>query len=139
MTEVMQLTPEQAEAFWPTLSPHISSALQHDHLDPVPLDELLRQVREGYAMVLVSHDESDLMSATVIQLFRTTSGENLVHVLATAGDRSEEWLPALIDKFREIGQAEGAAAVTMTGRPGWAKKLRRFGFKTDQVSMRLSI
>jgi hypothetical protein len=60
-------------------------------------------------------------------------------VIATGGDRSHEWLEILTAFLRDMAENEKCAGVTMAGRPGWARKLTKFGFKTDMVSMRMEI
>lgn len=137
--EVIQLEPELAQRFWPELVPFVLRALEFDPYESVTVGELLQQVQAGYARVLIAVDEGQLLSATVVQLFKATTGERVLHVVTTAGENSNVWLPALIEKFAEISKAEGCAKVTMTGRPGWAKKINKFGFKVARVTMEMEV
>jgi len=137
--KIIQLEPANAIEFWPELVPFILKALDFDPYQTVTVRELLEQVQKGFARVLIAVNGGELLSATVIQLFKTVSGDRVLHVVTTAGENSNAWLPALIDKFREIAVTEGCARVTMSGRPGWTKKVNKFGFKVAHVTMEMRI
>lgn len=136
---IVDLMPHQAVDLFPELQPYILRALQYDPVESITLKELLEQVRSGMAKVMIAAEDATMLSATVVQLFKTTAGETVLHVVATAGDRSKDWLPVLVDHLSDIGRREGAKAISMSGRPGWTRKLSQFGFKTEHVVMRLDI
>ena len=123
--------------FWPELEPFVTDALSYDLYNSVTLDELKRQIETGYARTLLCADDARLQSVTIVQLFKNTHDERILHVVCTAGEDSNAWLATLIDSLRDMAKQESCDAVTMAGRPGWARKLTRYGFKTDQVHMRL--
>lgn len=134
----IEVPPDKALEIWPELQPYIVQALSYDLYNSISLGKIQAQIAGGFARVLICGESSgQLLSATVITLFKNTKDERILHVIATAGKGSEKWLRQLIDKLQEIAQDENCAAVTMAGRPGWTKKLARHGFKTEQVSMRL--
>ena len=134
--KILELTQQQASGFWSELEPYVQRALSFDMYASTSVADLERQVKQGYARVLICARGEDLLAANVVQLFKTTIGERVLHVLATAGDESNVWLAPLIDLLNDIAATEGATAITMSGRPGWGRKLRPYGFKTDQVQLR---
>ncbi len=136
---IIELEPKNAIEFWPELQPFVLKALAFDPFQTVSVNDLLEQVKKGYARVLIAVQGDELLSATVIQLFKTIGGEKVLHVVTTAGDNSNAWLPALIAKFEAIATTEGCAKVTMSGRPGWTKKVNKFGFKVAHVTMEMRI
>lgn len=137
---ILKLTAAEAVEFWPELQPYVLRALEYDHYNQVTLPGLVEQLRRGLAQTLVAADANgNMLSATVLMLHKTKSGERVLHVIASAGDDSARWLPQLIEKFHEIARQEGATSVTMTGRPGWGKKLHKFGFRVAQVDMRMAV
>lgn len=138
---IRELEKELAVEFWPELQPYVVQALSYDpYLSITPAD-VLNQVQQGYARVLIAVEDEDeeLLSATVVQLFKSIKGDRVLHVLTTAGDNVDKWLPALIHKFNEIAEKENCARVTMSGRPGWAKKINRYGFKVAHVTMEMKV
>ncbi len=136
---IIELKAQTAIEFWPELVPFVLKALDFDPYQTVTVGELLEQVQKGFARVLIAVDGPQLLSATLIQLFKTVSGDRVLHVVTTAGENSNDWLPALIDKFREIAATESCQRVTMSGRPGWTKKVNKFGFKVAHVTMEMRI
>ena len=137
--QIVELTKSQAADFWEELVPFVQRALSFDPYATVSLGDLERQVREGYARVIICARGEELLAANVVQLFKNTMGERVLHVLATAGDQAHLWLEPLIESLNGIGALEGAVAITMSGRPGWARKLKVFGFRTDNVQMRRKV
>ena len=124
--------------FWPELEPFVIEALAYDLYNSITLNDLKRQVETGYARTLLCADDDRLLSVTILQLFKNTHDERILHVVCTAGEDSNVWLATLIEALQDMAKQESCDAVTMAGRPGWARKLTRYGFKTDQVHMRLN-
>ena len=134
--QIVELQRDQAADVWDELVPFVRKALAFDIYSTITLDEIEKQVAGGYARVLICADGERLLAANVVQLFKNAMGERVLHVLATAGDEAHRWLAELIDALNDLAALEGAIAVTMSGRPGWARKLRPYGFRTDNVQMR---
>ena len=139
MIKILEPRPAQSLEFWSEIEPHIAQALRYDIYNTVTLDDLKKQVGQGFARVLLAHDGERIMAASIAQLFRNSLEERILHVIATGGSESHLWLVPLRDFLAEIAAKENCAAVTMAGRPGWAKKLVKLGFRTDMVSMRLEV
>ena len=139
MSEIqcVELPPEHAVQFWPDLLPYIDAALVYDFTRSTSPAEILAQLEQGLARCLLCARDDAILSATIIQMFRNQRDERVLHITATAGGEADEWMPVLFDAVKEICAAESCDAITLQGRPGWARKLNRFGFKTELVSMRL--
>lgn len=133
---VLELSRETAAEFWPEIRPFVSRALKYDVFNQFKISDIERQVREGFARVMICTAGEQLVAAHVLQIFKAIGGERVLHVLATAGDDSHLWMRALTDELEKLARTEGATAITMAGRPGWAKKLTKLGFKTEQITMR---
>ena len=138
---ILELTAAQAEEFWPELQPLIERALKYDPFHTVGIEELRLQFGTGYSRVFIGADEAnqELLMATVIQLHLLGSGERVLHIVTTAGGDLSRWLQELIDTMIATAKAENCESITIAGRPGWARKLSRLGFKTDYVNMRMRV
>lgn len=123
---------------WSEIEPYIISALEYDLYASTSSDKIKQQISTGFARVLVCVADDEILSATIVQLHKNTRQERVLHVVCTAGDKSEHWLPALVEALRTIASEESCDGVTMAGRPGWTRKLRQYGFKTAQVVMRMN-
>jgi hypothetical protein len=134
-----EIPSDQALAFWPELEPYVIRALQFDLQNTTSTDKIKRQLETGFARCLVCVTDTELKAVTIVALVKNTLDERMLHVTATAGENAREWLGELVAKLVEIAEADGCDGVTIVGRPGWAKKLNKHGFRIDQVSMRLNI
>ena len=59
----------------------------------------------------------------------------ILHILITAGVDLERWLEPMLDEIESLAGDQVIDAITLSGRPGWARTLRRFGYRTDHVEM----
>lgn len=134
MIAVNEMSRDEAVELWPDVREYVERALVHDPYVTVTADEVGRQLDAGYARLLMTVRNEDILGATVIQMYRAEAGRTL-HVLTTSGVEMSEWLDDLVDKLREIADANKCVAVAMSGRPGWTRELRKYGFKTHHVQM----
>ena len=128
---------ESALELWSEIEPYIVSALEYDLYASTSSEKIKAQVGTGFARVLVCTADDEIKSATIVQLHKNTRQERVLHVVCTAGNKSEDWLPALVDALKAIAAEESCDGITIAGRPGWARKLRQFGFRTAQIVMRM--
>ena len=138
MIAVNEMEPDAAMALWPDLEEYVAAALEHDPFISVTVAEVEQQLAGGYARLLVTTDGDEILGATVVQMFRAGAGR-VIHVLTTAGVELDRWLADLVDAVEAIAQANNGVAITMSGRPGWTRTLRQFGFKTQHVQMRREV
>lgn len=132
------LDPNEALKLWPEMEPLVARALAYDIYATTTPDKLRAQVETGYARVLACFDGPQLISATVTQLYKNINDERILHIVCTAGTNADEWLGVLHEKCKEIAADQDCAAITLAGRPGWVRKLKQYGYKTDQVIMRVN-
>ena len=138
MIKVNEMEAEEAMKLWPDLEEYVAAALEHDPYISVTVAEVEQQLSKGYARLLVTTDDNEILGATVVQMFRAGAGR-VIHVLTTAGVELDRWLSDLVDAVEALAQANNGVAITMSGRPGWTRTLRKFGFKTQHVQMRREV
>ena len=136
---ILELKQDTAAQFWPELAPFVRRALNFDAFNQMKVSDIEQQVTKGFARVLICTEGEQLLAAHILQLFKAIDGERVLHVLCTAGDDSHRWMADVIDHLDAMAELEGATAITMSGRPGWAKKLTRLGFRTQQIQMRKAV
>ena len=133
------MAPDAAMALWPELEPYVEAALARDPFESVTVAEVAEQLADADAQLLLAVDDGDILGAAVVQMFRVSGGGKVIHVLTTAGDKLDRWLDQLVERLVELAGIYDACGVTLSGRPGWTKTLRKYGFKTDHVQMRLEV
>ena len=138
MITIDGLNGDAAMQMWPDLVEYIDRALAHDLFESISVEKVERQIREGFALVYVAHEDGEMLGVTVVQLYNL-KGERIVHLLTTTGVRMGEWQAGMIAAIVDLAERQKASSVTMAGRPGWARSLKQYGFKQEQVAMRLRI
>jgi hypothetical protein len=139
MILITEIPPAKAVELWEKLETFVRVALAHDPYSSVTVSEVLRQIERGYCRVLIASNDSKVLSATCVQLFKSTDGERVLHVLTTAGEGADLWMDALTDTLDHMAREQRCRYVTMAGRPGWQKKLARMGFRSRMVYMRREV
>jgi hypothetical protein len=138
MITIDGLNSEAAMQMWSDLAEYVDKALAHDLFESISIEKVERQIREGFALVYVAHEDGEMLGVTVVQLYNL-KGERIVHLLTTTGVRMDEWQAGMIAAVVDLAERQKASSVTMAGRPGWARSLRQYGFRQEQVAMRLRI
>ena len=138
MIAVNEMDKEAAAALWPDIEPFVERALRHDPFVTHTAEVVGQQLAAGYARLLLSSDDEQILGATVVQLYRAENGRAL-HVLTTSGVQMDTWLDDLVDELRSMAKANNCVAVCMSGRPGWTRELRKYGFKTHHVQMVMEV
>jgi len=137
-TEVHVMDAAASMALWPDIEPFVAAALARDPWESTTTQEVAEQLASDDALLLVAVDQGDILGAAVVQLFNLRTGK-VVYVLTTAGDKLDLWVAPMVERLLDLAVIYGADHVTMTGRPGWARALRKYGFKTDQIQMKLEV
>ena len=58
-----------------------------------------------------------------------------LHVIALGGTGMAHWLSQLWDVIRNIAREQGCTRVTLNGRLGWVRELKRLGFSQKSTIM----
>ena len=138
MIHCTEIPASSALEFWADIEPYVIKALAYDLTNSTSIAKLQEQISVGYARVLVCADGEQILAATVVQLFKNTNDERILHVVCTAGEGASAWLDTLVQALQDMAQAEDCAGITLTGRPGWTRKLNKYGFRMEVVTMRLN-
>ncbi len=137
---VIELPTEQALEFWPGCAPYVQRGLEHDPYCRVHTTDIHKQIQEGWARVVVIHDDQELRGVAVAQLYRQPSDDQVVlHVASLAGEKMEHWLEQLLQLLEAMATQARCNAITMVGRKGWQRTLRPHGYDLDAISMRKTL
>ena len=134
MIECHQLDAEATTHLWPDLLPHVAQAIARDPYISITVEEIAQQLEGGFAQMLVAVDDGQILGASVVQMFKR-GDKRILHVLTTAGVDLDRWITPMLAEFEALSAAQQIDAITLSGRPGWTRTLRPFGYRTDQVQM----
>jgi len=121
---------------WPALAPWIGRALAEGGGE-YRIDDIREMASDGRVQVWAFLENGEHQGVAVTQLVRYPRQLVAQIFLGAAKDGfSEQWLPWLegIEAWAKV--AHGATGMEIIGRPGWAKRLQKFGYRQTQVVMR---
>lgn len=78
-------------------------------------------------LVLI-YDDSVLRAAAVLRVLRYSLG-SVLEVMAIGGEKMDEWFPEFHERLIEITKNNKCKYMLESGRPGWAKYLKPYGWQ----------
>lgn len=122
---------EQLDMAWPLIAPSLERALSYS------LGEMtLRQVYEGirdrsFQLWALGSDDTVDLGVCVTQVV-TSPVTRYLEVLLCAGSELDSWIE-YVDVLEQFAASNGCDFVKVHGRPGWERKLKKFGFEKKYV------
>ena len=132
MIALVPVLPRYARALWPVITHWVEAACEHnggwwsapDVLDDVEADRLT---------LWAVADESRLWGIVVTEV--ETAANYAIGVIALcAGDEQARWLH-LLPELEEWAACNGCSEMMVKGRPGWARRLKSYGYGERYVAV----
>lgn len=111
---------------WPAIEEHVVATCEHHPFMQAP--DVLALLENELGSLFISTDGDGVMGFGVLEVIQYPS-RRVANILGAGGKRGflavaiDELLPAMI----EHGKTQGATMVAYSGRPGWIRKLNRYG------------
>ena len=109
------------------VEPFLEAAVVRGHA--ISVADIARQHREGLCQVLVVMNERQTPQAAIA----LQRGLNNIHIWATGGHDMNEWLDDVLVAIRTLAQEQGADRLTLHGRVGWGKILKKHGWDVTAI------
>lgn len=132
MNTLVQLTPLEAQFFWPEAEPFLRPAVHHT--DPEAYLQLIHSRIVGAVNQLwrISDEEGISKGYAVTELY--TAGHQVIAQIHMGAGKLEDFLEQL-DSFEYWAREQGAQTIQIIGRKGWEKIMKPFGFNHDYTSL----
>ena len=122
---------------WPCYRQMLERACEYSLLDNDNVEEYRKDCISGSKLLVEIGNDSASMGVAILEVIETKEGDAL-HVVALAGEDMGVWLDDFIDFLRHTSKRlECHAGVTLSGRVGWVRELRRYGFEHLYTIMRM--
>ena len=122
-------------ALWVQVMDYLTPALQKSPRESDNLVELWARIEAGRAQVYTIFEDGALVGAFVTQL-AARKDDNTLNVWLLGGTGMDAWLEDFLECVVWVARKAGLDAVTFGGRPGWLKKLRKYGYRLETVGMK---
>lgn len=125
---------DYVEMMWPTLEPHIQAGIDHSNgeLDILEIRAgLMNKAILGLAVNRVpdANGNSELVCLLTLEKRIFPSGKKVLNVTTAGGKELNHWKDKALEAIYSIGREHEQDEVYIVGRQGWARELKKDGFK----------
>lgn len=122
---------------WPHYEKWIDEACSYSLLENETSDTMRQGILEGRLLLAEIGSDEGALACAILTVIDTTEGQAL-HVIALGGEEMHLWLDDFIVWLRATAKGLNCTAgVTLTGRPGWVRELKKYGFEYLYCNMRM--
>ncbi len=116
------------------------AAIEHPAETPENMAELRARVRRGDALLMGIYEGGveAPVAAAVVEIVETRDGRTL-HVRYLAGEGMGQWLDELHARLEEVARGYDCRWISLVGRMGWRRELRRFDFNPVAIHLRAEV
>lgn len=122
---------------WAQFKPYVDEALEYEQ-ECIEAVDVFRHLREGSWLCLVIYINDDLQGLCICEQKKARAGWHL-DVLLLSGMNMSLWFDRLYEALRVVARSQHCSAITVKGRMGWLKILKRVGFVPISQHMRLEL
>jgi len=126
---VVAIHPNEVDHIWDQVVGYLQRALKYD-LGQSDIEEIYKQIKSGHQLLLLVVDDSRIIAAVTAIIM-----DDRCNIVLAGGEAVEEWEDLILDNIRILAKEQGANRITITGRQGWARRLRHKGFRTVLVTL----
>lgn len=131
---IKAMTVQEVADNWPRVKELIDRVLERFDFGSDDAD-ILRQLAIGEREIW---SINDLDGIVVVQICNLPEF-SVLDIPVVSGDNMDNWLPDLIDQLIRYAKAVGCKYIDQSGRLGWTKVLKPYGFKVVSYEMRLEV
>ena len=124
---IKTLTQEELAERWHEIKPHIEIAIEHGMGETSAHDMFVGAMMGHYECWEVLDDTGNMVSLGFVRVNRFDQHSQL-QVVTTAGEGWDEYGPPCLEFIENTAKQLGCKYVTIWGRPGWYKKLKKYGY-----------
>jgi hypothetical protein len=124
---------------WDSFRDHIELAMAtHPGEVAEDLQDLRKDIVAGRAKLLQVWDGVEVIATAVLELQRLRDGDTL-HVRYLAGECMDLWLDDLHMKLEQLARQNGCKWISLTGRMGWKRELKRLDYNPVAIQLRAEV
>ncbi len=126
-----------ADVMWASFKPYLERAIADQPLEVTTLAELERHVRSGKLLLLQISDGQGIRAICGVEVRPHRDGSRVLHICYLSGDSHEMWVDELHEYLWYYAREERCKWISMVGRPGWRKIMKRYSDNPRVVAVHL--
>jgi len=125
LVSIVAIAPDKIDLIWQRVKPHIDAALSYTKGE-LDADSIKDKLEKGEDLLLLAIEEG-ILASIVCEIVQTATIK-VCHVVACGGVRADIWLDKWYEIIVPLAKEQGCQRISISGRKGWEKKLKVYGF-----------
>ena len=128
---------QDISGLWPVIEPYIDRALKFT-FGEYKSNDVKDKAMDGHVIFFVVSKDGLIQSVISAEMVETPH-KKYMNIVTTAGINFDEWIDDTVDTIIAVAKEQGAEDITMIGRKGWLRKMKKYGFKHKYTALTLTL
>lgn len=124
--DLYAVPPYAVDEVWSEISPFIQKGLDYAHGE-MGIDDVKQMVLNDVVVPIVMAHQGKVLAVVTMEISEKPS-KRVMSLMTAGGEELENWLDEFMHVADKLAIEQGVDAIYVTGRKGWEKKLRRYGY-----------
>lgn len=129
---VTPILPADVRAMWMTVVPLLAPAIAVAN-GRTTMRSTYARLMNGHYLLWVAHEDDMVVRAAFLSRETQYPDKRVLTIEAAGGSEMDGWLAESVRVFRAHSREAGLSGVEMFGRQGWARALRKHGWRQTAV------
>ena len=125
--EIFGIHKDYLDTAWNDISPLIDMALKRTN-DELDLDEIYHMIKNDQVIPVIMMHKGIILSVVTLEVVQKKK-KRILSLMTAGGTDLDDWLDEFMDVAEQIAIEQECDDIYVTGRKGWQKKLKRYGFE----------
>jgi len=125
---IRSLSSEELALRWSEIKPFIDKAIDHGIGEVSSMDMFVGAMNGQYECLEAIDDTDNSLSFGMLRI-NTFNRQKQLQIVTTAGDSLDVWAKEGLEYVEDYAKVLGCKYVTIWGRLGWPRVLKKFGYK----------
>lgn len=125
------------DSAWSLCEPWIGESLARGHV-PMATESVRRAIARAELQLWIVSIRGEPVAAFVTEIRVMDYGKGL-WVVACGGTGMREWLPEVESTLQGFARDKGCDHIQMSGRRGWLREMKSYGWRETSISMRKEV
>jgi len=130
--------PQMVPLVWDKAEPLIQRGAERAP-DDISIDKTYNKLITGSQLLILITKGTEVIAVNVLDTKTTDAGVKYLFIHITAGDELESWVAQFLEVAKAIAKEYGCKKIRGTGRPGWARKLKQYGWEASHQTVECEV
>lgn len=135
---IMLIFGDSLDAAWQAAVPLLRPAIERS-TGYISEQMIYESIKENRSQLWLPHDEEGIHAAIVTSINILACGERALNVDFIGGKDMKLWMDQFLETIDTWAAAKGCISIDGSGRTGWAKMLRSYGYMPISTTYRKSL